>query len=109
MGEEDIVESDGLKRENALLLKVIGGLGTIILLAFGGFISFWIATIETKFTNLQTQVTRQWDVSVQRSEQYAVIERGVRDHTAMMDQWDKDLKEINRDLYRMKLRLKIDN
>lgn len=111
MYEEDVadVRADTLRRENDLYLKVIGGLGTLVLLLVSGFFSYWISTVSGKFDGQQSQLQRQWDVLNQRAERITTVENRLGANDALTAELVKDVREIRRDQQRVKTRLKMED
>ncbi len=111
--QEDIIvlesRAESLKRENALLLKIVGGFGSLILLMGGGFLTFWIGTISDKFVSQQAQLTRQWDVLNQRAERISALENRLASNDQMTLRHDEKIQELTVDVLRLKNRFKMDN
>lgn len=109
MDDADEVRAETLIRENSIYLKVIGGLGTLVLLMVGGFLSFWINSIADKFTTQQSQLSRQWDVLNQRAERLSTLENRLANNDALTADHEKQLRTLEHDHTRMKNRLKMED
>lgn len=102
-------QTDTLLRENAYLLRIIGGLGTVVLLLAGGFLSFWIGTVASRGDTLQQQQSRIWDVIGQRSDRIAALEGRLTSNDTITFEAQHDIRALMKDVQRMKSRLKIED
>lgn len=104
----DAVQSESLRRDNAMLVKIVGGLGVIVLGLIGTVFTLWLNTISGKFDAQQAQISRQWDVLNQRAERINAIENRLGTNDAMTFKHEDRLRDMERDHERIKVRLKMD-
>jgi len=74
METDQHAEFGSLARENAMLVKVVGGLWAILSVVLAGFFAFWASSLGIQIDHLHTQMDKQWDSQIQRSERISQIE-----------------------------------
>lgn len=105
---DDAVEHKNLKRDNAILLKAVGLLGLAVLSLGGSFLAFWVNSISGKFDAQQAQLGRQWEQLNQRGERLNQLETRFINQDALTTEYAKILRGLERDMERVKVRLKMD-
>lgn len=86
-----------LQRENKYLLRVVGGLWSVVfLLVVAGF-SYWIKTVDNK-------IERLWEHGGIRQERIGSLEYRLTQNDALTRRCEQDLATLKEEVWRIKMR-----